>query len=181
MQIIARTKQGPEAYIKQEAHYRMRPPGRCPHCQQPKTLWSLGYYARSLAGKADRYLKLYIRRFRCRLCRKTVSLLPHFAQPYRLIRNRVITLFIAETHRRQTARWTEILRRYWRRFCAWHKTLVTILVMSWGRSPPTENPLALWRWLEDFYGGLDNASDALIGELQITFFGRYRCHQPNLA
>jgi len=53
--------------------------------------------------------------------------------------------------------------------------------MNWGRSPPTENPLALWRWLEDFYGGLENASDALIGDLQITFFGRYRCHQPNRA
>jgi transposase-like protein len=180
MQIIAKTHQGPEAYCREEAHFQMRPPDYCPHCDQPNSFNALGYYSRYLAGKGANFLHLRIRRFRCRRCRRTISLLPHFAQPYRLIRNRMITLFVAGTHSKQTVRWEGILKRYWRRFCRWSVKLRGILIANWGRSPPVD-PEGLWDWLEHFFGGLEKASDRLIGDLQITFFGRYRCHQPNRA
>jgi transposase-like protein len=159
----------------------MRAPESCPHCQQPKAFLALGYYSRYLAGRGATCLHLQIRRFRCRCCRRTVSLLPQFAQPYRLIRNRILALFVAGTHSRQTSRWEEILRRYWRRFCRWCEKLRAILIANWGRPPPPIEPIELWRWLENFFGGLESASSRLIGDLQITFFGQYRCHQPNPA
>jgi hypothetical protein len=179
LQIIAKTKQGPEGYQQQQAHFQMLPPDRCPHCQHTKAFLALGYYSRYLAGRGAVLLHLQIRRFRCRFCRKTVSLLPHFAQPYRLIRNGVIAIFVTGTRRSQTYRWEDILRRYWRRFCSWSGRLRAILITNWGRPPPPSDPIMLWRWLEDFFGGFEKASNRLIGDLQITFFGQYRCHQPN--
>ncbi len=59
-------------------------------------LWALGYYARNISRLQLGFLRIWIRRFRCRFCRKTLSLLPSFAQPYRLIQNSTIERFVAE-------------------------------------------------------------------------------------
>jgi hypothetical protein len=137
------------------------------------------YYKRYISGRGARLLLIYIRRFRCRSCRKTISLLPSFAQPYRLIQNRTLGFYVNNTHQTETSRWKSLLRPYWRRYCRWSKHLIIALSGAWGRSPPTNSPIGLWRWLETFYGGFEKASNRLIIDLKITFFGKYRCHQPN--
>ena len=75
---------------------------------------------------------IYIRRFRCRFCRKTVSLLPSFAQPYRLIQNRTFAFYVDNTHQKETSRWETLLRPYWRCFCQWSKNLMIALSGAWG-------------------------------------------------
>lgn len=65
-----------------------------PHCRRIKTLCALGYYVRNLSRLGAGALQLSVRRFRCCVCRKTVSLLPAFAQPYRFVQNHTIEYFV---------------------------------------------------------------------------------------
>ena len=81
MQIIHVLEIDPEQYAAESFHKRMLPPGKCPHCRRVKTLWSLGYYSRNLSRLGFGALLIFVRRFRCWCCGKTVSLLPSFAQP----------------------------------------------------------------------------------------------------
>ena len=57
-----------------------RPPC-CPQCQTRQPLWAHGFYCRSLED-VDFQGTIRVRRFLCRACRRTVSLLPVFALPY---------------------------------------------------------------------------------------------------
>jgi hypothetical protein len=87
MQLIRAFGIDPEGYVKEDVHLKVSPPCECPHCLSAGTLWSLGYYQRSISRLTAGLLRLWIRRFRCRGCRKTVSILPSFAQPYRFVQN----------------------------------------------------------------------------------------------
>jgi hypothetical protein len=49
-----------------------------------------------------------------------------------------------------------------------------------GRSPPEEKPLIFWRRIMGACGGLAAATGKLVGQLRITLFGRYRCHQRRI-
>ncbi len=53
----------------------------CPHCQSPRALYRHGCYER-YALTAEGEYRLWIARYRCRECRKTVSVLPSFLLPY---------------------------------------------------------------------------------------------------
>jgi hypothetical protein len=53
----------------------------CPQCQAKRPLTAHGFYCRTLADVAfDGSVR--VRRYLCRLCKRTVSLLPDFALPY---------------------------------------------------------------------------------------------------
>lgn len=93
MQIIVRVKCSPEEYLGEQMQTSMSRPKLCPNCGQTGMLVALGYYERWVAGIGAADLRLLIRRFRCRACGRSVSVLPDFAQPYRLIRNTVIEGF----------------------------------------------------------------------------------------
>ena len=76
MQFLYDTKDGPEAYID-GAGYIPAAPRRCPHkgCHMPVELKKHGYYKRYLIlGVFVGYIR--IRRYRCPVCGKTVSMLP---------------------------------------------------------------------------------------------------------
>jgi transposase-like protein len=56
-------------------------PDHCPQCQARRPLTAHGFYTRTLADVAFEGI-LRVRRYLCQCCRRTVSLLPHFALPY---------------------------------------------------------------------------------------------------
>jgi hypothetical protein len=71
---------------------RYRPDG-CPQCQARCPLIAHGFYCRTLVDVAfDGVIR--VRRYLCRLCKRTVSLLPEFALPYLRSSLAVISLFL---------------------------------------------------------------------------------------
>lgn len=94
MQIIFEFSGTPEDYVAGDAHKEVLPPPSCPACGCENAFESLGYYTRGLSKKgASGIMPIAIRRFRCVKCRISISLLPNFAQPYRLVRNETVQQF----------------------------------------------------------------------------------------
>jgi hypothetical protein len=69
-----------------------RPQG-CPQCQARQPLCAYGFYHRTLVD-VDFEGSIRVRRFLCRWCKRTVSLLPQFALPYLRFSVSVIGLFL---------------------------------------------------------------------------------------
>jgi hypothetical protein len=123
-------------------------------------------------------IQIAVRRFCCRHCPVTVSCLPQFAQPYRLVCNQSIEAFFGgEKDRSDVERWQELLERYRRRYEGFSAELRAGCGALFGRSPPQEEPLGFWRRVMKACGGLAAATGRLVHELGITLFGRYRCDQ----
>ncbi len=71
-------------------HYR---PDHCPLCENHRPLTAHGFYSRTLVDVAfDGVIR--VRRYLCRCCKRTVSLLPNFALPYLRFGIAVIALFL---------------------------------------------------------------------------------------
>ena len=84
----------------------------------------------------------------------TVSCLPHFAQPYRVIANATIEAFFdGRTHQPDVHRWEQLLGSYRRTYHGWFRSLRRECGAWFGRAPPDEEPLSflapdlgrLWR------------------------------------
>jgi hypothetical protein len=56
-------------------------PSHCPQCQAQRSLTAHGFYSRTLVD-AGFDGSIRVRRYLCRSCKRTVSLLPEFALPY---------------------------------------------------------------------------------------------------
>jgi transposase-like protein len=79
-----------EEEIADPSRYR---PDRCPQCQAAHTLIAHGFYRRTLVDRTfDGSIR--VRRYLCRSCKRTVSLLPQFALPYLRFEITVIALFL---------------------------------------------------------------------------------------
>ncbi|WP_420196873.1 DUF6431 domain-containing protein [Chthoniobacter flavus] len=157
----------------------MSRPLHCPNCSAAKSLVALGYYERWLSGTGRGDLRLPVRRFRCRACSRTVSLLPDFAQPYRLVRNEAIErYFSGESEPIGARRHVLLMRCYWRRFTTWLPNLSRAVGEDFGRAPPASEPRKWWVFLMDATGDLTRATGRLVEHVRVTVFGRYQCHQP---
>jgi hypothetical protein len=179
MQLIFDFSGSPEEYLSGAVHKRVRPPPVCPACQRTKRWEALGYYCRGLTAKgAAGVLSIIVRRFRCVECGITISLLPNFAQPYRLVRNETVQdFFDGETMTTDILRWDSLLRRYWRRFCGWFPDLLALTGIPNKRPPPTAGPGRFWSRFKKLWGPLALATAALVRGFCLTPFGSYRCHQ----
>jgi Domain of unknown function (DUF6431) len=179
MQLICAIDIDPEQYVAEGFHKRMLPPARCPHCYRAKTLWALGYYSRHLSRIGLGALLIFVRRFLCRCCRKTVSLLPSFAQPYRFVQNRTIENYLrGNPLSDEVIRHLDLLSQYWRRFRIWLPELERTVGDALERAPPNDH-IKAWRLLLAVHGDLASTTQNLVTGFQITPFGRYRCHRPN--
>jgi hypothetical protein len=68
-------------------------PDHCPQCQAQQPLTAHGFYRRTVADvEFDGLVR--VRRYLCRGCKRTVSLLPEFALPYLRFSILVISLFL---------------------------------------------------------------------------------------
>lgn len=182
VQIISVVSCTPEDYVATQHHERMPRPRVCPNCRRVGTLSALGYYKRYVSGLDGQDLTLLIRRFRCEACGRTVSLLPHFAQPYRFVHNDTIEVYFnGERGRRDVRRLCGLLKFYWQRFADWLPELNRAIAKSFGRAPPSLHPISWWRFLIASMRTFARATRRLVSEFRITIFGRYACHQPFCA
>ena len=68
-------------------------PDHCPQCEAKQPLAGHGFYSRTLVDPLfDGVIR--VRRYLCRLCKRTVSLLPEFALPWLRFSITVISLFL---------------------------------------------------------------------------------------
>jgi transposase-like protein len=82
-----------QEYEEEIADPRRYRPDRCPQCQAAHELIAHGFYRRTLVDRRfDGSIR--VRRYLCRSCKRTVSLLPQFALPYLRFGITVIALFL---------------------------------------------------------------------------------------
>lgn len=170
----------PTEYVERHLHSTVRPPSSCPVCGAARSLGAHGYYARDTTDDTGMILRIRVRRFLCRRCRRTVSCLPRFAQPYRVVNSSTIDAYFSGDRanlaiERNTAR----LARYWRRFDQWSARLRIIIGMASGPAPP-ENLSGFWCALRADGRDLGGRTQELVRDHRITVFGAYVCHRPVL-
>jgi hypothetical protein len=90
MQIIRAMPVSVGEYANLNLQRTIKPPRQCPRCAGERAFQSLGYYSRNATNTQHGILRTFVRRFRCCRCYSTVSVLPSFAQPYRLVLNQTI-------------------------------------------------------------------------------------------
>lgn len=155
----------------------MSRPASCANCLAAGRFEALGYYGRGITV-GRRVERILVRRFRCLECGRTASILPSFAQPYRLVENGVIDEYFETETVAENSPWKTILAGYRRRFARWLPELRKVLSKWPGRAPPSfESGMMAWRALRKAMGNLEAITEFLVAEFQITPFGRYRCHQ----
>jgi len=181
MQLIQSLPIDAETYVAEDFHRCIRPPPECPNCGRIGHLPALGYYERNLSRLGKGVIRIKIRRFRCRACKKTVSILPQFAQPYRVVQNETIELFIrGAPYDECVTRWMSILPRYRQRFVRWLPEIQRVMEFDSNRAPPEDDrALEWWPRILAKYGNLSGATLVFVSLFGITLFGRYQCHRPN--
>ena len=94
MQILHPFTGSIQCYLEQIADADRYRPDHCPQCAANHPLTGHGFYQRTLVDVAfDGVIR--VRRYLCRCCKRTVSLLPEFALPWLRFSLSVIALFLA--------------------------------------------------------------------------------------
>ncbi len=177
MQTIFPTSLTPEQYAEQEHHLQVPPPELCPNCQRLHILEALAYYHRYITTALAEVLQIWVRRFICRYCRITVSCLPAFAQPYRVVNTPTVTEGFNGQKTPQVARWSALIGAYWKRFTTHLPALVRRVGHAFGPVSLAPTPEGFWRQLLDRCGDLASATAQLIHQFHTCLFADYRCHQ----
>ena len=93
MQILHRFSGSIQQYSEEISGPHRYRPEICPQCQARCPLTAHGFYCRSLVDVGfDGAIR--VRRYLCRVCQRTVSLLPSFALPYLRFGISMISLFL---------------------------------------------------------------------------------------
>jgi len=166
-------------YIREAYHRRVQAPyTTCPQCASGRKLNVLGYYSRYSTDEQGQELSLWIKRFICKACGKTLSCLPHFVASYRLLHNRLIeAYFLGDSKSIGVQRHSDLLKTYMKRFEQWQPSLASRIGCVFGRAPPR---LKVWewvRWMIHRAGNFHTVTKKLIEDFQTTCFGSYQCHQ----
>jgi hypothetical protein len=178
MQIICTISLSPERYVNESYHRNIQPPIKCPHCNIHDALAALGYYCRNVTSTNRGVSRIFVRRFRCRHCGRTVSILPSFAQPYRLVLNATINEFFGGTLSTNSLSWLSLLQQYWNRFAKWIPEINHVIKSVVERSPPHPDSAGWWQVIVAAFGNLEKITGMLVSRFGVTLFGRYRCHSP---
>jgi len=166
-----------EQYESSEAHLQVVAEGQCPNCEAVNTLGRHGTYGRWVTGELGRLIWILVARFLCAVCRRTVSYLPSFCLPYRVIRGATFEAFLNGDRRDLgVRRWEHLLKSYERRMHAFHPELRRVVGRGFGRAPPAGK--AFWPWLKEACGSMTAATRRLVEHFKITVFRSYQCHQP---
>ena len=178
MQRIYRSPWTPQEYIQCQAHLQIIAESICPVCQLVTRLHGHGYYWRYLISLVGEVLEIWVARFLCPLCRRTVSYLPDFVLTYRAIQTRTFAAFLdGERERPDVRSFTDLLRGYQLQLEAFATELIATVGMGLGRPPP-RSARGLWSWVKKAGAGLHVVTRRLVTEFRIGLFRRYQCHQP---
>jgi len=176
MQIIRAVPVSAARYERESFQQNIEPPVECPHCSARDVMAALGYYSRNVTNVERGILRISVRRFRCLKCGKTVSVLPSFAQPYRLVVNVTISKYFGGTLATTALSWLPRLKQYWNRFTNWLPEIDNIIRSVVERSPPQPDATGWWQVMVATFGDLEKITATLVGRFGVTLFGRYRCH-----
>ena len=178
MQILRAVQVSADHYVSTRFHQGIKPPIECPHCDARDALKALGYYCRNITSTKRGVLRIFVRRFRCCICGRTVSILPAFVQPYRLVLNSTINEFFGGTLGATALSWLPLLQQYWNRFTKWIPEINRIIKSVVERSPPHPDAAGWWQVIVAAFGDIEKITGTLVSSFGVTLFGRYRCHSP---
>jgi transposase-like protein len=89
MSILADYGCNEQTYIDQEKHKDSACPDGCPGCGGDGCLIGHGYYLRKAKGEQQAYF-IWIKRWLCKICHRTLSVIPNFLLPFRHYLVRVV-------------------------------------------------------------------------------------------
>jgi Domain of unknown function (DUF6431) len=93
MQILHPFAGGIQRYFEEISDAGRHRPDRCPQCEAKQPLTGHGFYRRTLVDLAfDGVIR--VRRYLCRACKRTVSLLPDFALPWLRFSITMVSFFL---------------------------------------------------------------------------------------
>ena len=180
MQLIIAFHGGPEEYVRDGAHRKVARPDECPICGKSGGMRPHGFYSRSVTIPGPiMCLLIQIRRFLCFFCRRTTSMLPDFAQPYRLVATDTVNEYLAGSRDGVEAkRWSEHLGRYQQRFEDRIPETRAALASAYDIGELPLQAMDLWLVVCRNFDGARRFTARLAGELGMTVFGIYDCHRP---
>lgn len=179
MQVLVRFPGNPESYVNSGAERHMTPPSPCPHCESLRRLRLLGYYERFITTTTGALERMKVRRFRCRDCRHTVSLLPNFCLSYRLVRGESVARFLrGDGIDAQDLPWHDLLLRCRKRFVAWMPDLGSLIGSTFELPWSGLHPHRVWTGMEEYFGGWTEARHQILTKFGVTMLGCYCCHIP---
>ena len=166
-----------EQYVSSEAHRQVIAESVCPQCRRGRSLRRHGSYDRWVTSEIGVVVLILVARFLCVGCHRTVSYLPSFCLPYRVIHGATFEVFL-NGDRRDLAvrRWEDLLKSYERRMHGFQPEFLRVVGRGLGRAPP--GGPAFWPWLKEACGSMTAATRRLVEHFKITVFRSYQCHQP---
>ena len=180
MQVIFAFHSGPEEYARDCAHRKVARPADCPICGKSGAMRGHGSYSRSVSGPGRiRSLLIKIRRFLCLACRRTTSMLPDFAQPYRLVATDTVDRYFSGTRDGVDVDvWLEHLARYQKRFDERLLETKSALAAAYDFGDLPLDATDLWLVVCRTFDGARSFTARFAGEVGMTVFGIYGCHRP---
>lgn len=180
MQVIFAFNGDPEDYVRSDAHLKVCRPKACPNCMKSRALRALGYYSRWVSSSARRKSTLVsIRRFRCDACRLSTSMLPDFAQPYRLVATDTVEQYLGGSKCGEAVdAWADLLEVYQRRFDERLPWTTSVLSSAYGLAELPQAAVEVWCEICGYFGGARFLTARLAGDVGVTVFGIYQCHHP---
>ena len=180
MQVIISFHGSPEEYARVGAHRKVARPEVCPICVKSGVMRAHGYYSRSVSGPGRRRLLLiWIRRFLCLACRLTTSMLPDFAQPYRLVATDTVNEYFSDARDGAGVNaWLELLARYQKRLEERLPETRVALATAYDIGDLPLEATDLWLVVCRTFDGARSFTARFAGEVGTTVFGNYACHQP---
>jgi hypothetical protein len=177
VQILYPTTLTPQQYLEQGAAKQVKRPENCANCGGAHCLEALGYYERYISHLLE-YLRISIRRFLCLRCRVSISCLPDFAQPYRVVNTQTVEAGFNGGKARPEVHWGSLIAVYWKNFTAFAQELLRTVGNAFGRCPVRARPEDFWKLILTECGSLAVGTEQLVRQFRVCLFGRYRCHQP---
>ena len=181
MQVIFAFFGGPEEYARDSAQRKVHRPEECPICGKMGAMRAHGYYSRSVTGpRRIRSILIWIRRFLCLACRLTTSMLPDFAQPYRLVATDTVDKYFSGSRNSADVNvWLEHLGRYQQRIEDRILETRAALAAAYDIGDLPLIATDLWCVVCRRFDGARKFTARFAGEVGMTVFGIYGCHRPH--
>lgn len=177
MQTIYPTTLTPVEYLQQDGATQVPKPEICTHCGAAGSPEALGYYERWISHLLEA-LRIRVRRFWCSRCRVSISCLPDFAQPYRVVNSQTVQAGFEGGTGPPEVHWRWLIAAYWKKFAAHLKALVLRVANALGPCPVEVTPESFWKLILQQCDCLAAGTEELVRQFRICLFGTYRCHQP---
>lgn len=183
MQIIIAYVGYPEDYVREGAERTIARPDKCPNCQKCSGLRALGYYSRWVSSLSNqRMTQIRVRRFRCPECNRTTSMLPDFAQTYRLVETETVSRYLSGFRSgEEVDAWSRLLGGYQRKFESRLPETKRVLSEEFSIPALPCGAVEIWENACRFFGGARELTARLANEAGLTVFAQYQCHHPFLS